>query len=292
MSRVGAFLGAARPRTLPAAGAPVLVGSAAAFGDGAFALVPAVAALLGALLIQVGTNYTNDLFDHLHGADGPDRVGERRAVASGDVSVRAMAIAAALAFGAAAGVGLYLVALAGWPILIVGVVSIASGIAYTGGPWPLAYHGLGDVFVFLFFGLVAVSGSYFVQVEALTGSVVAVGAAIGCLATAILVVNNVRDVASDARAGKRTLVVRIGRPASRALYLALLVAAFGVVVGLARAPVALLPLASAPLAVSPALAMIRRSDGPALDRALGATGRLLAAFALTWAPGLALGAVG
>ena len=204
------WIAAARPRTLPAAVAPVLVGSACALHAGGFAALPAVAALLVALLLQVGTNFVNDWGDFRRGADGPDRVGPARAVAAGWITPRAMALAGALAFGAAALLGIYLTLRGGPLALALGVLSIAAGVAYTAGPFPLAYRGLGEVFVFAFFGPVAVCGTELVQRGAVSQLALAASVPVGLLAAAILVVNNVRDVDTDARAGKRTIAVRLG----------------------------------------------------------------------------------
>ncbi|HEY5658001.1 MAG TPA: 1,4-dihydroxy-2-naphthoate polyprenyltransferase, partial [Myxococcota bacterium] len=251
-SSARAWWSAARPRTLGVSVAPVLVGTAVAHAHGAARALPALAALLGALLIQIGTNLANDLFDAQKGADTDDRIGPPRAVQMGWLTPTQMRNGAALAFAAAAAVGIYLISVGGWPIALVGALSIAAGIAYTGGPWPLAYHGLGDAAVFLFFGVVAVCGTCWVQMLALPGDAIAASLALGALATAVLVVNNLRDVDTDRRAGKRTLAVRWGRRGARAEYAALLLLAYAVplalwIGGSARAGV-LLPLATLPLA--------------------------------------------
>ena len=214
------WVGAARPRTLPAAVAPVLAASALAFHDGGFDLLPALASLVFALLIQIGTNFANDYFDFVKGADTAERVGPRRAVAAGLVKPATMKRAMIAVFVVAFAAGLTLLGYGGWPLLIVGVASIVCGIAYTGGPYPLGYNGLGDVFVFIFFGLVAVCTTYFVQTGVITDEAWIIGAGIGALAANILVVNNYRDVETDAKAGKRTLVVRFGRRFARAQFIA------------------------------------------------------------------------
>ena len=280
---------AARPRTLPAAIAPVLVGTAAAIeqhGDlprvGAF-----IAALIGSIFIQIGTNLANDYSDAKRGADTVDRLGPVRVTAAGLVAPRSVLVATWLAFGIAVAAGIYLAAVAGWVIIAVGVASIAAGVLYTGGPWPYGYAGLGELFVFLFFGLVAVNGSYYVQLEELEWLPFALSVSVGCLSTAILVVNNVRDIDTDRRAGKRTLAVRIGRRPARLFYIGLVVIAFFVALA------ALLTIDDAPwwggllLAVvwvifsrAPARAVARRTDGPALNKALAQTGALLGAFSL------------
>lgn len=291
MSAWSVWIEAARPRTLPAAVAPVLAGSALAWHDGAFAAAPAVLCLAFALLVQIGTNFANDYFDFLRGADTTARVGPRRAVAAGLVAPEVMKRAMLLVFAAAFVAGLGLIAWGGPWLLAIGVASIVCGLAYTGGPWPLAYLGLGDVFVFLFFGLVAVGGTYFVQAGRLTAEVLLAGVPLGLLAANILVVNNYRDMETDAAAGKRTLVVRFGRNAARAQYLASLAIALAAPVAfLARghAPACLLPLALVPVAWSHAR-RLRPEAAPAdLIDLLGATGRLLGAYAVLFSAGLIL----
>jgi 1,4-dihydroxy-2-naphthoate octaprenyltransferase len=203
-------MAAMRPRTLPAAVAPVLVGSALAWRAGGFSPAASVLCLAFALLVQIGANFANDYYDFIHGADTRERVGPVRAVASGLVRPATMRRAMWLVFGLAFIAGLALVSWGGWWLVLVGAACIASAVAYTGGPYPLGYHGLGDVFVFVFFGLVAVGATFYVQAGRITGAVLLAGAAVGGLTTNILVANNYRDAAGDARAGKRTLVVRFG----------------------------------------------------------------------------------
>ncbi|HEY0944903.1 MAG TPA: 1,4-dihydroxy-2-naphthoate polyprenyltransferase [Opitutaceae bacterium] len=227
------WLAASRPRTLPAAIAPVLAASALAWHDGVFVLPAAFACLGFALLVQIGTNFANDYYDFVKGADTAERVGPKRAVAAGWVQPRVMRAAMIVMFGAAFLTGLSLLAYGGWPLLAIGVASIVCGIAYTGGPYPLGYNGLGDVFVFLFFGLVAVGATYFVQAGRVSVEAWLIGAGIGALATNILVVNNYRDVETDGRAGKRTLVVRFGRGFARAQFVAAHGLAVAVIVALA-----------------------------------------------------------
>lgn len=219
------WLLAARPATLPAAVAPVLVGTAAASVVVDFRVAPFVAALLAAVCIQIGTNYANDFSDFRHGADDEGRLGPTRATQAGLVTAKSMALAMVVAFALAGAFGIYLTIEAGWPVLVAGVASIVVGYLYTGGPWPYGYHGLGDVFVFAFFGVVAVMGSYFVQAERLTWEAAAAAMPVGCTVTAILVVNNLRDVPTDARTGKRTLAVIFGTGFARAEYALLLCAA-------------------------------------------------------------------
>jgi 1,4-dihydroxy-2-naphthoate octaprenyltransferase len=285
---------AARPRTLPAAIAPVLVGSAAAqFTEVDFRWGAFVAALAGSILIQIGTNLANDYSDAKRGADTADRLGPVRVTSSGLVAPRRVLHATWIAFAAAIGVGIYLATVAGPEIIAVGVVSIAAGVLYTGGPRPYGYAGLGELFVFLFFGLVAVNGSYYVQLEDVDLLPFLLSIPVGFLSSAILVVNNVRDLDTDARAGKRTLAVRLGRERTRALYLALVAGAFALVplgLWLGDGPVeGLIALAAAPLALAPARAVRTRTDGPALNGALAATGMLLAAFSVLLSVGLLLG---
>src|SRR5438046_2626699 len=206
---------AARLRTLPAAIAPVLVGTSLAGTEGTFRAGAFVAALLGAIFIQVGTNLSNDYSDARRGADTEDRLGPVRVTAGGLVPPKQVLIATYVAFGLAVLVGIYLIVTAGWQLLLVGIASILAGVLYTGGPRPYGYEGLGEVFVFLFFGVVAVTGTFFAQREELTWESFVLAVPVGLLATAILMVNNVRDMDTDRRAGKRTLAVRLGRPRAR-----------------------------------------------------------------------------
>lgn len=282
----------ARPRTLPAAIAPVLVGTAAAvqwLGHlprvGAF-----VAALIGSIFIQIGTNLANDYSDAKRGADTADRLGPVRVTSAGLVTPRRVLTATYIAFAVALVCGIYLATVAGAVILLIGAVSIAAGVLYTGGPRPYGYAGLGEVFVFLFFGLVAVNGSYYVQLEHLDTLPLGLSIAIGFLATAIIVVNNVRDIETDRRAGKMTLAVRMGRTNAVMLYRLLVLGAFVVLpISLVAGEASALPLiglAALPMAIGPMRAMSNRTDGPALNGALAATGALLAVFSLLVTAGL------
>lgn len=286
-SRFALWVSATRPRTLPAAVAPVLVGSALAQRVGAFHL-PAAASCLGfAVLIQIGTNFANDYYDFVKGADTAERVGPRRAVASGLVAPATMRRATAVVFAIAFLVGLTLLPRGGWPLLAVGIASILCGIAYTGGPFPLGYNGLGDVFVFLFFGLVAVGTTYFVQAGWPPANVWLAAIAVGGLAANILVVNNYRDVETDRKAGKRTTVVRFGRTFARVQFVVAHFVAFAIPVILAATAVdnggvLLLPLGLAPWAWLQAKRLREATTSPALIALLGETGRYLATYALVF----------
>jgi 1,4-dihydroxy-2-naphthoate octaprenyltransferase len=283
---------AARPRTLPAAIAPVLVGTAAAVQDvGELPRIAAFfAALVGSIFIQIGTNLANDYSDAHRGADTADRLGPVRVTSAGLVTPQRVLVATWIAFAVAVACGIYLTIVAGIVILLIGALSIAAGVLYTGGPRPYGYAGLGEVFVFLFFGLVAVNGSYYVQVERLEALPLGLSIAVGFLATAILVVNNVRDLETDRRAGKMTLAVRMGRANAVALYRVLVLGAFVVLpIALLAGGSSLLPLVgllALPLALRPLRAMSSRTDGPALNGALAATGALLGAFSLLVSAGL------
>jgi 1,4-dihydroxy-2-naphthoate polyprenyltransferase len=286
------WLMAARPRTLPAAAAPVLVGTALAATLGTFHVLVFLAALLGALFIQIGTNLSNDYSDARRGADTEDRLGPVRVTAGGLVPPRQVLIATYVAFGCAVLCGIYLTVVAGWQILAIGAASILAGVLYTGGPRPYGYEGLGEVFVFLFFGVVAVAGSYYAQREELTWVALVLAVPVGLLATAILVVNNVRDLETDRRAGKQTLVVRLGRSRARALYAALVYGAFltGPLTWILGArglkPWLLLCWLGLPLAPRLVRTVRNRTDGAALNGALAGTGMLQLAFCALLAAGL------
>ena len=282
---------AIRPATLTASAAPVLVGTGAAWSDGVFAPGPALAALVGASLLQVGANFANDVFDFERGADNADRLGPQRATQQGWISAAQMKRAMWLAFAGALVTGVYLTSVAGWPVMALGLLSIAAAYLYTGGPKPYGYLGLGDLSVFVFFGPGAVAGTYFVQAHAVSPLVLWASVPIGALATAILVVNNLRDIKTDARAGKLTLAVRLGERATRNYYQLLLAVAYAVspIVwfrGLADAWV-MLPWLSLPLALRLASRM-RHERGLALNGCLVQTARLEVVFGLLFAVGLAL----
>jgi 1,4-dihydroxy-2-naphthoate octaprenyltransferase len=306
ISRTRAWLMAARPQTLPAAAAPVIVGTGLAAHDGVLAALPALVALLGAGLIQVGTNFANDYYDAVQGADTEDREGFTRVTASGLISAPEVKRAMYLTFLVSILVGSYLVYVGGVPILVVGLLSVASGIAYTGGPYPLGYHGLGDVFVFVFFGVVAVVGTYYVQAAAtlagafplgvtpgtVTTTAVVASLPIAALSTNILVVNNLRDRREDARTGKRTLAVRFGAGFARAEFVVLVALAYAVPVTLFATPAfglpVLLPLLSLPLAAAVTRTVLTESSGAALNPALERTGKTLALYAVLAGVGFVL----
>jgi 1,4-dihydroxy-2-naphthoate octaprenyltransferase len=291
-SAVKTWVLAIRPKTMTAATVPVLVGSGLAFGAGVGRWLPALAALIGSILIQFGTNLTNDYYDFRKGADTAERIGPMRVTQSGLIPPRTVLAAALGCFAGAIAVGVYLVWIGGWPIVAIGLASVLSGYAYTGGPYPLGYHGLGDLFVFVFFGLVAVAGTFYVQALTLIPAVWPAAVAVGAICTGILVVNNLRDVQTDVKAGKRTLAVRLGARAARIEYVLLLVAAYAcpivMVVRHQASLWALLPLASFPVAIPPLRTVLTR-EGPALNAALGGTARIQLVFGILLAIGLLKG---
>jgi 1,4-dihydroxy-2-naphthoate octaprenyltransferase len=288
MATPAQWVAGARPRTLPAALAPVLVGSGAAAALGSFRPLPAVLALVVALALQVAVNYANDYSDGTRGTDA-ERVGPMRLVGSGAAAPRQVLTAAVLAFAVAAVAGLGLAALSSWWLVAVGAVCMAAAWTYTGGPLPYGYRALGEVFVFVFFGPVAVVGTTFVQTGTLPGLAFAVSVPIGLLIVAILVVNNLRDIHGDALVGKRTLAVLLGERATRIAFAGLFVVAFAVIaaVGIAR-PWALLGLLAAPLAVPPVRVVLTGGRGPALIGALQGTGLVTLATGVLLGAGLAL----
>ena len=304
-SRAKAWVMAARPQTMPAAISPVLVGVGVAVHEGLFAPLPAAAALLGSILIQIGTNFANDYYDAVQGADTEEREGFTRVTAGGLIEPESVKRAMWLTFAVAILSGTYLVYVGGVPILVIGLLSVASGIAYTGGPYPLGYHGLGDLFVFVFFGLVAVTGTVYVQAAAAVAGVpmsvpegtvptVALLASLpmAALTTNVLVVNNVRDKEEDSKTGKRTLAVRFGYGVCRAEYVGMLFLAYGVPLYLTTrglGPAVMLPLLSLPLAGVVTRTVVTRTDGEALNPALERTGQLLALYAALFTAGLILG---
>ena len=293
-SQVQIWLMASRPRTLPAAASPVIVGSAAAFATGHFDLLPALAALFGALLLQIGANVANDLFDFQRGADTPDRLGPTRVTSARLLTPGEVRRGMIVIFGLAVLCGLYLAFHAGWVVVAIGVLSILAALAYTGGPYPLGYHGLGEVAVFLFFGLAAVCGTYYVQ--ALRFSWLSVWAAIpmGLLIVAILIVNNLRDAKTDRATGKMTLAARFGEEWAQREYLLVVAAAYLVpvlmwVFGAAGWPVMLAWL-SLPWFL-PLAREIRTLTGRPLNRVLAKTGQLTLVYGLLFSAGLVIQAV-
>ncbi len=291
-SGVRIWLMAARIRTLPAAVAPVVVGTSLAGYAGVFHPLRLLAALVGAIFIQVGTNLSNDYSDARRGADTEDRLGPVRVTAGGLVPPKRVLVATYVSFGVAVLAGIYLIIVAGPLLLLIGAASILAGVLYTGGPRPYGYEGLGELFVFLFFGIVAVAGSYFVQVKHLHWEAFALAVPVGLLAAAILVVNNIRDIDTDRRAGKRTLAVRLGRERTRILYAAMVYGAY------VLAPITwlfgpldawlLLPALSLPIAVPLVRLVHNRTDGPSLNGALAQTGMLQLAFCMLLAAGVLL----
>ena len=286
------WLHAARPKTLWAAFAPVLIGTAMAYSDGAFHAGAALAALSGALLIQVGTNFCNDYADFKKGADTAERQGPLRVTQAGLIAPRTMLAATVAVYALACFSGLYLVLRCGWPLLAVGALSIAAGIGYTAGPFPFGYRGWGDAFVLLFFGPVAVAGTYYVQALRVTLAAVVAGLAPGFLAVAILVVNNLRDVNGDARAGKRTLAVRFGRGFARGEYLFCLLAAACVPVALyaltGRHPWSLLATLIAPVSLPVVRQVFGGTTGEILNPMLAWTARLLLLYSVLFSIGCIL----
>ena len=292
-SALTVWLLATRPATLTAALAPVLVGAAAsahAVGAAGVRWTSVLAAALGATFIQIGTNLANDVFDYEKGADTAERLGPLRVTQAGLLTPRQVRAGMIASFALATLAGVYLVATSGWPIVAIGVASIASGIAYTGGPYPLGYNGLGDVFVFVFFGLVAVCGTAFVATGSIPWVAWAAAVPVGALATAVLVVNNVRDHETDVKAGKRTLVVRHGRTFGVREYAGLWAVSLAVPLALAfalRAPWMLLPILTLPGAMKLTRA-VRDTRGKALNPLLGATARMLLAHSLLAAAGFVI----
>ena len=306
LSGTRAWLAAARPQTLPAAAAPIVVGGGLAWADGVFSLGPLLAAFVGAALIQIGTNFANDYYDAIQGADTEAREGFTRVTQSGIIAPERVKRAMYLTFAAAIVVGSYLVYVGGAPILVIGLLSVISGIAYTGGPYPLGYHGLGDLFVFVFFGVIAVMGTYYVQAAAVlaaplsttippgtvTATAFLASLPVAAISTNILVVNNIRDRKEDVTTGKRTLAVRFGYRASRLEYTGLFGLAYLIPLWLWAVDgwslTVLLPLLTLPIAAMVTRIVWTKTSGAALNPALETTGKLLAAYSLLFGIGLAL----
>ena len=290
---ISLWIQAARPKTLTAAAAPVFLGAGLAEAHGTFALLPVIAALTGAILIQIGTNLANDYYDFVRGADTANRVGPVRVTEAGLIPAEHVWWAMVAALAAAASVGSYLVVVGGWPIVWIGLASLLCAVAYTGGPYPLAYHGLGDPFVFMFFGLIAVGGTYWVQALVVPGDVLLAGAGIGALSTSILVANNIRDLETDSSCGKRTLAVRLGRNGSRVQYAILMAVGFTVPVlgvGVYEWPrAALIALAAGAASVPPVTLIMTKDDPRELIPALAGTARVVGLYGVLLAAGLAFG---
>jgi 1,4-dihydroxy-2-naphthoate polyprenyltransferase len=287
-SRLSVWILAARPKTLPAGLAPVLIGTAMAYADGRLHWPAAIAAALGSLLIQIGTNYANDYFDFKKGADTHERLGPLRVTQAGLVTPHAMKIATIIVFSLALLAGAYLVYRGGLPIVAIGLLSILFGILYTGGPYPLGYNGLGDIFVLIFFGPVAVGGTYFVQTLTITPPVIVAGLAPGLWSVAILTVNNLRDIDSDLNSGKKTLAVRFGRRFAIAEYtICVLVACLiPLILVLTYNRSTWVVLASATiLPAIPAMRAVATASGEPLNHTLASTGRLLLIFSILFSIG-------
>jgi 1,4-dihydroxy-2-naphthoate octaprenyltransferase len=280
---------AARPRTWPAAIVPVLVGSAIAARSGQFQALPFLAALLASLLIQIGTNYANDLFDYLKGADR-QRQGPTRVVQNGLVTPRQMRNAVILVFGSAALLGVYLIFVGGWPIALIGLLSILAGIGYTGGPYPLAYHGLGDLFAFLFFGVIAVMGTTYIFIHEFTALAFIASLPVALLVTAIIIVNNLRDIPTDTAVGKRTFAVMIGDRNTRHEYTLCVLGAYLFPIALAALSGSIgwwwLPFFTLPLAIQLVRTVLQGRSGPLLNRTLGQTAQLHLWFGIALALGI------
>ncbi len=289
LTKLQIWLLAARPKTLPAAAAPVVVGTAVAIGEAVFQWGPALAALLGALLIQIGTNFANDVFDYKKGADTTERLGPTRVTQAGLLPPETVMVGMWLTFGLAVLIGGYLVWVGGWPIILIGILSILAGIAYTGGPFPLGYNGLGDLFVFIFFGVVAVCGTYYVQAGTVSPAAIWASLPVGFLATAILVVNNLRDIDTDRLAGKKTLAVRFGRRGAQIEYLLLVGLSYLIPLLMGLTGVAswwvIITFLSLPLVILLAR-MIFTQKGRPLNAALAGTARLELVYSFLLSVGL------
>lgn len=292
-SRLRAWVMASRPKTLPAAAAPVVAATGLAAHHHAFAWGPALAALVGALLIQIGSNIANDYYDFVHGTDTEERIGPTRVTQAGLIPPAEVKRGMIAVLGAAVLVGVYLVWVAGWPIVWIGLASVASAVLYTGGPYPLGHYGLGDLFVFLFFGLAAAGGTYYVQALALPPDTWLVGVAFGALVTDILVANNLRDIETDRRSGKRTMAVRLGRWGTLAEYLVLLAVGLAMpvvgVIGFGWPAASLVAFLATPLAVAPVRRMWRFEETRELIPTLAETARFVALYGVLLGLGLALG---
>ena len=282
---------AIRPRTLPAAASGVVMGSALAWHDGSFQLLPALAALCVALLLQIGSNVANDVFDFERGADTAERQGPMRVTQAGLLTPEQVKRGMWVIFGLAALCGLYLASLRGWTVILIGLAAILSAIAYTGGPFPLGYYGLGDLFVFVFFGLAAVAGTYFVQVGSVSAAAWWMAVPVGLIVTAILVVNNLRDLENDRKAGKHTLAVMLGAQGARAEYVLCLVIAYlllPILIFMKIIPVfTLLAWLSLPIAYKSTRTVFTQQGKP-LNAALAGTGQTALMYSVLFWLGLIL----
>jgi len=291
ISKVESWVLAARPHTLPAAIMPVFVGISIAIHDGMIYVPTAIVTLICALLIQIGTNFINDLYDYLKGSDKKDRVGPTRVLASGLISVNEMKIGILVVFGLAFLLGLYLVYMSGWLIFVIGVLSLIAGYAYTGGPYPLAYNGLGDIFVFIFFGFIGTIGSYYVQTQEITLIVIWSSIPVGALITNILVVNNYRDLEEDKIAGKKTLAVKFGGKFARLHYLVFMILSYAILFVVyftfKQSLFVFLPLLTIPLSIK-LVSMIYNLKGRDLNKTLELTGKLSAIYGILFAVGILL----
>jgi 1,4-dihydroxy-2-naphthoate octaprenyltransferase len=292
MSNLHAWILATRPKTLPAAVGPVLVGSALAFANDGFAVMPALAALGIALLLQIGVNLANDYFDFIRGIDTQERLGPIRVTQSGLISPAGVKSAMILTFTLAVLIGFYLVLRGGWLVAFIGMTSILAALGYSGGPYPLASHGLGDLFVFIFFGIVAVCGTYYVQALRVTWLVFTAASTVGFLITAILVVNNLRDIHTDQKAGKNTLAVILGERLSKTEYALLLALSYSLLLiiwMMGRASLwILLPFVSLPWAVSLIHTVWKSNIDPRLNIMLAKTAGLSLVFSMLLSIGFLL----
>ena len=288
------WLLAIRPKTLPAAASGVVMGSALAWMDGSFKILPALAALAVALLLQIASNVANDVFDFERGTDTAERQGPLRVTQAGFLTPAEVKRGLWVILGLSAAVGLYLTFLRGWVVIVIGLTAIVSAVAYTGGPFPLGYYGLGDLFVFIFFGVTAVAGTYFVQVGSVSAAAWWMSVPVGLVITAILVINNLRDIENDRKGNKRTLAVRLGVRGTRIEYLLCLVGAYLIIplaAWLGLIPwLALLTWLSLPLAVKAARAVFTQAGRP-LNAALAGTGQVALVFSLLFALGVLIGYV-
>jgi 1,4-dihydroxy-2-naphthoate octaprenyltransferase len=291
LSKFQVWLLASRPKTLPAAVSPVIIGSAVAFAEHSFRFGPALAAFLGALLLQIGANLANDVFDYEKGADQHDRLGPMRVTQAGLLSPKDVKTGMWVTFALAAICGIYMTLVSGWFILLIGLLAILAAIAYTGGPFPYGYKGLGEIFVFIFFGFAAVCGTYYAQTNTISQLAVLSSIPVGLLIVAILVVNNVRDYESDKSANKKTLAVRFGLEWARQEFVSIVILAFVTVVLLSISDIAtpwlLLTWLSLPLVFSTSSSVLNQR-GNILNKTLASTGQLTLVFSLLYAVGLIL----